>query len=82
MVYNSGRSDIIIMAITSRLYQMDKLGEKLVNDWQGAGLLKPSVFKPILTTVENTLVLMKLGKLQNEDRQALDQILEDILGFD
>ena len=70
------------MAITSRLYQMDKLGEKLVNDWQGAGLLKPSVFKPILTTVENTLVLMKLGKLQNEDRQALDQILEDILGFD
>jgi mRNA interferase MazF len=25
--YNSSRADLIIMAITSRLYQMDKLGE-------------------------------------------------------
>jgi mRNA interferase MazF len=46
--YNSGRPDLIIMAITSRMHQMDKLGEKLVADRQGAGLLKPSVFKPIL----------------------------------
>jgi len=42
--YNSSRPDLIIMAITSRLYQMDKLGEKLVANWQVAGLIKPSVF--------------------------------------
>ncbi|MEA2113803.1 MAG: hypothetical protein U9P36_00275 [Thermodesulfobacteriota bacterium] len=45
------------MAITSRLHQVDKLGEEVLTDWQAAGLLKPSVFKPILTTVENTLIL-------------------------
>ncbi len=78
--YNSGRPDLIIMAITSRLHQVDRLGEKLVADWQGAGLLKPSVFKPILATIENTLVLRQLGSLQSEDRHALGLILQDILG--
>jgi mRNA interferase MazF len=78
--YNIDRADLIIMAITSRLYQVDKLGESLVNDWQKAGLIKPSVFKPILATIENTLVLKQLGSLQKEDRQILSLILQDILG--
>ncbi|MCF6188125.1 MAG: type II toxin-antitoxin system PemK/MazF family toxin, partial [Desulfobulbaceae bacterium] len=78
--YNGGRPDIIIMAITSRLHQVNKLGEKLVDDWQGAGLLKPSVFKPVIATIENTLVLRKLGRLTNEDRHTLGAILQDILG--
>lgn len=78
--YNSGRPDLIIMAVTSRLHQVDRLGEKPVADWQGAGLVKPSVFKPILATIENTLVLRQLGSLQNDDRHSLDKILQDILG--
>lgn len=78
--YNNGRPDHIIMAITSRLHQVDKLGEEIMVDWQGAGLLKPSVFKPILTTVENTLILRKLGQLQGEDQRILDKIIQDILG--
>lgn len=68
------------MAITSRLHQVDKLGEKLVSDWQGAGLIKPSVFKPILATIENTLVIKQLGGLKHEDRHSLSLILQDILG--
>ena len=78
--YNANRSDLIIMAITSRLHQVDKLGEELVSDWQGAGLIKPSVFKPILATIENTLIIKQLGKLQDEDRISLSRILQDILG--
>lgn len=78
--YNIGRADLIIMAITSRLHQVDKLGEVLVNDWQKAGLIKPSVFKPILATIENTLVLKQLGSLQKEDRKTLILILQEILG--
>jgi len=80
--YNSGRPDLIIMAITSRLHQVDKLGEKLVADWRGAGLIKPSVFKPILATIENTLVLKQLGSFQSDDRHTLGLILQDILGAD
>ena len=78
--YNNYRGDLIIMAITSRLYQINKLGEELVRDWQGAGLLKPSVFKPILATIENSLVLKRLGCLQSEDIRILNRILEEIVG--
>ena len=68
------------MAITSRLHQIDKVGEKVVSDWQGSGLIKPSVFKPILATILNTLVLKQPGSLQNEDCHNLTLILQDILG--
>jgi mRNA interferase MazF len=80
--YNNSREDIIIMAITSRLYQADKLAERLVANWQVAGLIKPSVFKPILATIENTLVLKQLGALQDDDRHTLNQIIQDIIGTD
>ncbi len=26
-------------------------GKTLITDWQGAGLIKPSVWKPVLTTI-------------------------------
>lgn len=80
--YHNGRPDHIIMAITSRLHQVDKLGEEILVDWQAAGLLKPSVFKPILATIENTLILRKLGQLQGEDQHILNKIIQDILGSD
>ncbi len=78
--YSRGRSDLIIMAITSRLHQVNRIGEKTLIDWQAAGLIKPSVFKPVLATIENTLVLRQLGTLQDQDCQALELILQDILG--
>ncbi len=78
--YNADRPDLIIMAITSRLHQVDKLGEKLVSDWQRARLIKPSIFKPILATIENALVIKQLGRLEDEDRHNLSLILKDIFG--
>jgi len=49
-------------------------------DWQGAGLLKPSVLKPVLTTIDLALVLKKLGQLTSTDQAALRQALTTILG--
>jgi mRNA interferase MazF len=51
-----------------------------VVDWQGAGLLKPSVFKPVLMTVEPHLIVRKLGRLGRKDVEGLRQILDIILG--
>jgi len=68
------------MAITSQLYRADHGTNRFVENWQEAGLIKPSVFKPILATIETAMVLNKLGDLQNGDCQTLKQILRDILG--
>ncbi|TKB82080.1 MAG: type II toxin-antitoxin system PemK/MazF family toxin, partial [Nitrospira sp.] len=51
-----------------------------IQDWRGAGLLKPSVLKPVLTTIDPALVLKKLGRLASTDQAALRQALSAILG--
>lgn len=52
----------------------------VITEWQAAGLLKPSIIKPVLTTIDRQLVLKKLGKLQEPDLQSLQTLLQSILG--
>lgn len=68
------------MAITSQINQPLKLGEYLISEWTAAGLLKPSVIKPILTSLEKTLVVKSLGHLQAEDQDGLRTVLQQIIG--
>jgi mRNA interferase MazF len=57
------------------------VGEKPVTFWKEAGLLKPSMIKPVLATVEKRLILRKLGRFREEDRLSLQEILHVILGM-
>jgi mRNA-degrading endonuclease toxin of MazEF toxin-antitoxin module len=78
--YHQARPDLLIMAVTSQQLPTLSVGDVPVQDWRGAGLLKPSVLKPVLTTIEPTLVLKKLGRLTATDQAALRQALSAILG--
>jgi mRNA interferase MazF len=78
--YHQARPDLLIMAVTSQQPSTVSVGEVQVRDWQSAGLLKPSVLKPVLTTIDPTLVLKKLGRLTPHDQTALRQALSTILG--
>jgi len=78
--YQAERPDLIILAITSQVRAAPTVGEAPVAQWQDAGLLKPSVFKPLLTTIEKGLVLRKLGTLGEADREQLRAVLGSILG--
>ncbi|MFH0342757.1 MAG: type II toxin-antitoxin system PemK/MazF family toxin [Chromatiales bacterium] len=55
--YNQAKPDLIIIAVTSQVKPTSSFGEVTVRDWQGAGLLKPSVIKPVITTIEKSFVL-------------------------
>jgi mRNA interferase MazF len=72
-------SDIIVAAITTRPRPWSSL-EVPITDWQGAGLLYPSVIKPVLGTFDRRLVLKRIGKLQTTDRSALKDAIATILG--
>jgi mRNA interferase MazF len=74
--YNSRRADVIIMAITSQVRTPLGFGASLLEDWQSAGLLKPSAFKPIFTTIEQTLIIRTLGNVGSNDRAQLMQCLD------
>lgn len=78
--YNAARTDLVLMAVTSQLRSATAFGEVLVVHWRAAGLLKPSVVKPVLTTVEKTLVRRHLGRLESADGSALRNVLPVILG--
>lgn len=78
--YHRTRSDLILMAITSQTRPSKGVPEVRVGEWERAGLLKPSVVKPVLATIEKALVLRKLGRLEASDQSALQEILRKILG--
>jgi mRNA interferase MazF len=78
--YHRQRPDIILMAITSQFRPANTVGEVAVHHWQSAGLLKPSVLKPLLATIERSLVLRTMGKLHHDDRAALHNALAQIIG--
>jgi mRNA interferase MazF len=78
--HHRARLDIIILAITSQIQAPSQMGTFLVKDWKAAGLLKPSVMKPILTTLQKTLVQKKLGHFVRQDLQSLHKVLQDIFG--
>ena len=66
------------MAITTQKEQIFGVGESAIVDWQNTGLLKPSTFKPAISTIEKVLVLRKLGKLSPSDNTALNDALENL----
>jgi mRNA interferase MazF len=78
--YHRERPDLIILAVTSQARPQLALGEAAVTNWKEAGLLRPSVLKPVVATIEQGLVLRKLGRLAEEDRTALRNLLDEILG--
>ena len=78
--YHRARPDLLIMAVTSQPPATLSVGEVQVQDWRGAGLLKPSVLKPVLTTIAPDLVRKKLGRRSSTDQAALRQALTAILG--
>ena len=74
--YHAERPDLIIMAVTSQARPAGAIGEVQVKDWKGAGLIKPSV----ITTIERTLVIRRLGQLKKDDQEALRKAISKILG--
>lgn len=77
--YNLSRPDLIVMAISSQLTTPLLFGEMSITDWQLAGLLKTSVIKPVVTTIQKDLVVRKLGQLNQQDRNALKKHLRSLL---
>jgi mRNA interferase MazF len=78
--YNGANRDVILMAITSQLSRQGSSGEIWIADWRSAKLLKPSAIKPVIATVQQSLVMRSLGKLQPADKAALRTMLQAILG--
>ncbi len=52
----------------------------MVADWQGAGLIKASVLKPVFTTIEQGLVIRAMGTLSAPDIKSLRELVASVIG--
>jgi mRNA interferase MazF len=68
------------MAITSQIRSSLGFADTLLTDWQSANLLKPSVVKPVLATLEQGLVIKQLGQLSANDQAALRLAIRQAIG--
>jgi mRNA interferase MazF len=77
--YNRIHPDLIMAPITSQI--KGGADETEVVDWQSAGLLKPSVVKPVLSSFEARLVRRPLGRLSQSDLAQVRSLFARILGL-
>lgn len=78
--YNRARQDVIVAAITSNVGRR-LVGDSLVADWKGAGLLFPSLVTGIVRTVRRTMIDRRIGSMVRTDLEAVDQELRRSLGL-
>jgi len=79
--YINTSSDVIIMAITSQIQHISDIGERRLKDWKAEGLLKPSAIKSAVSTLEQKLIVKKLGVLSTDDNDALNSALKELLSL-
>lgn len=79
VAYHTNHINLILMGISSQVGASLRVGEVIVTDWKKAGLIGSSVVKAVMTTIERTLVIRKLGALSDTDRKAVGQALRLIL---
>jgi mRNA interferase MazF len=75
-IYNRNKHNtVLILAISSQVDQ--KLDFELeIDNWKTAGLLKPSILKSAIATIEKDFILTKLGHLSNADKLKTDTFLQ------
>jgi len=76
--YNSISQDIVIITVTGQIRSHIGVGEFLIEDWQSAGLLRPSAVKSAISTIEQRLVLKILGRLSSKDVSTLEEALKEL----
>ncbi len=75
---DTGDNDVLVARITSS--QVQTQYDTLLQDWQSAGLLSPSVVRADkLATLEKTLIERRLGSLTHDDISSVAVALRTVL---
>jgi len=77
--YNTAsRNTLIVLAISSQIDT--KLDFEIeIEEWDKSGLLKPSIFKSLIMSIDINDVITKIGSLTYKDKESLDKLINKIL---
>jgi mRNA interferase MazF len=74
-IIHQATRDVILAEITSHFSAPLRANSCLLNDWQTAGLKKPSVAKAVLFTLKITRILHRVGTITPPDMASVDKLL-------
>lgn len=66
-VYHNSEPGLIVAAVTSRITGPLAPTDYVLRDWEQAGLLRPSLVKASLATIEPQLVRYRIGRVTDVD---------------
>ena len=75
MYNNCSRDTLFVLAISSNINNRLDFELKVIN-WEVCGLLKPSIFKSAIATIEKNYILTKVGTLSAIDREHLEKLIK------
>jgi mRNA interferase MazF len=78
--YNRARQEVIVAALTSNVRRR-LIGDHVLADWKGAGLLFPSMATGVLRTIKRTMIDRRLGTMAPSDLEACERALRGSLGL-
>lgn len=79
--YHRGGSKLIVAGLTSNVTSPARFGDVSIEHWQQAGLVKPSAFRGVVTTVDELDVVRSMGMLDEADFEKVETSIADVLGF-
>ncbi len=80
--YQRDGTKLIVAGLTSNVTSPTRFGNVPIQQWQRAGLVKPSSFRGVITTVDELDVVRPMGVLDGGDFDNLIASIREILGVD
>ncbi len=74
--YNE-KLDVIIAFITSKLDLEYRIGDYKIQDWKKSNLPKPSMIRMKFATIDKSIIVKKIGKLRDKDKNEFKKLLTD-----
>lgn len=78
--FNQVSQDVIVAQITTRV-NANRFGDHVINHWQQAGLLAPSVARAKLATLATSKITRTLGQMPKADMTFIDGNIRTVLGL-
>jgi len=75
--YDSSGPDLVIAFMTSRLGLPPRPGDHRIRFWKESGLPKPSLLRMKLATIQQEIVVKKIGRLFQGERSDVQGVLRD-----
>jgi mRNA interferase MazF len=74
----NAKYDLVIAFITSQINLENRIGDYRIKEWRKSNLPKPSMIRMKFTTVDQSIIIKKLGRLSTNDSNAFRRLLIDL----